>query len=147
MTGFGTIIEELRTRTKTKSLNIAFLRSQFHRKCVEHYANLVLPQLELFESHLMSQRVVITTERLHQHDENVLMACLEMQNGILFRVLQIRYDYRSKDLSFLQTNGSDRTDVICCQSFVNFDKLSSVQVYDIVAEFVRSVYRIDGEEE
>jgi hypothetical protein len=75
-------------------------------------------------------------ERLYPIDENVLQASMTVRFGITVRVLQVRYDYASKDLSFAQSSGVDR---ISCQSYVNFEKLTGEQIYDIIADFVTSV--------
>ena len=143
MNGFVNLIEEIRTRTKTRKLNAEFLRAHFHKKCASHFAVSVLPQLALFENHLAAQRLRSTVERLYPIDENVLQASLTVQFGIIVRVLQIRYDYTTKDLSFVQSAGGDRNDRISCQSFVNFEKLSEEQIYDMIATFVSSVFSVD----
>jgi hypothetical protein len=143
MNGISHLIEELRTRTKTRKLNADFLRAHFHKKCADHFALHVLPQVQLFENHLASQRLSTLVERLFPIDEDVLQASMTVQFGITIRVLQFRYDYRSKDLAFIQTAGRDRSDRISCQSFVNFDKLTNDQIYDIIANFVSSVFSFD----
>ena len=143
MSGFVNLIEELRTRTKTRKLNADFLRAHFHKKCADHFATQVLPQLALFENSLASQRLSSMVERLYPIDENVLQASMAVQFGITVRVLQFRYDYRTKDLSFVQTSGLDRGDRISCQSYVNFEKLTEEQIYDIIADFVKTVFSVD----
>ena len=143
MNGIVTLIEELRTRTKTRKLNADFLRAHFHKQCAAHFALHVLPQLELFENHLTAQRMRSTVERLYPIDENVLQASLTIQFGITVRTLQFRYDYRTKDLSFVQNSGVDRSERISTQSFVNFEKLTGDRVYDIIADFVGSVFTLE----
>jgi hypothetical protein len=140
MNGIANLIEELRSRTKTRKLNADFLRAHFHKKCADHFALHALPQVELFENSLASQRLSGTVERLYPIDENVLQASLTVQFGITVRVLQFRYDYRTKDLSFQQTGGRERSDRISCLSFVNFEKLTDDRIYDIIADFVTSVF-------
>ena len=135
------IIEEMVSRTKTKLLNVAFDRTEFHRKCVAHYTKTVLPQLELFDVHLAGQLISISLERLYPVDENVLQASLVVQYGFGVRVLQIRYDYRTQDLSFLQNEGLTRTTMQLYKSFSDFEKLSPTQVYDLIAEFVRTIFK------
>jgi len=143
MNGIANLIDEIRTRTKTRKLNADFLRAHFHRQCATHFAVSVLPQLQLFENHLTAQRLVGSVERLYPLDEDVLQASLAVKYGISVRVLQIRYDYKTKDLSFVQTGGLDRKDRISCQSFVNFEKLTAEQIYDIIADFVQSVFTFE----
>ena len=143
MNGFSSLIDEIRTRTKTRKLNADFIRGQFHQKCATHFALHVLPQLELFENHLRSQRLRSAVERLYPIDENVLQAGMTIRFGITVRTLQFRYDYGSKDLSFVQTSGSDRSERISCQSFVNFEKLTGDRIYDIIADFVSSVFAVE----
>jgi hypothetical protein len=139
MNGITHLIAELRTRTKTRKLNTEFLRAHFHTKCATHFALRILPQLELFENHLTTQRLQSTVERLYPIDDDVLQASLTVQFGITIRVLHFRYDYRTKDLAFVQMRGPDRGDRLSSQSFVNFEKLTDDQVYDIIAKFVTSV--------
>ena len=140
MNGIVTLIEEIRNRTKTRKLNADFLRAHFHKQCAAHFALHVLPQLELFENHLTVQRMHSTVERLYPMDDNVLQASLTVRFGITVRTLQFRYDYRSKDLSFVQNSGVDRSERISSQSFVNFEKLTGEQIYDIIADFVSAVF-------
>jgi hypothetical protein len=143
MNGIVTLIEEIRTRTRTRKLNAEFLRAHFHKHCATHFALQVLPQLELFEHHLTSQRVRSSVERLYPIDENVLQASLTVKFGITVRVLLFRYDYATRDLSFVHTSGVDRGDRISCQSFVNFEKLTGDQIYNIIADFVSSVVSLE----
>jgi len=138
------IIEEIVSRTKTKSLLAAQTRTEFHRRCVAHYTKTVLPQLELFEVHLTGQLVSISLERLYPVDENVLQASLVVQYGFGVRVLQIRYDYRSQDMAFLQNEGLTRTTMQPYKAYADFEKLLPTQVYDLVAEFVRTIFKTKG---
>jgi hypothetical protein len=80
-------------------------------------------------------------ERLYPLDENVLQASLVVQYGFGVRVLQMRYDYRTQDLSFLQNEGLTRTTMQPYKSFADFEKLSPTQVYDLIAEFVRTIFK------
>ncbi len=142
MNGINQLIEEIRNRTKTKKLNADFLRSHFHRQCSAHFDLCVLPQLVLFEDHLTAQRLVGQVERLYPLDPDVQQASLTVRFGITMRVLYFRYDYKTKDLSFVQTAGTDPNNRICCQSFVNYERLTDDQIYDIIADFVSSVYNV-----
>ena len=135
------IIDEIVSRTKTKTLSVALDRSEFHKKCVAHYTRTLLPQLELFEVHLTGQLVSIKVERLYPLDENVLQASLVVQYGFGVRVLQMRYDYRSQDLTFLQNEGLTRSSMQPYKSFANFESLHPTQVYDLIAEFVRTIFK------
>jgi len=111
---------------------------------VAHYTKTVLPQLELFEVHLTGQLVSISLERLYPVDENVLQASLVVQYGFGVRVLQIRYDYRSQDMAFLQNEGLTRTTMQPYKAYADFEKLLPTQVYDLVAEFVRTIFKTKG---
>jgi len=143
MNGIAALIGELRTRTKTRKLHADFLRAHFHKACATHFALEVLPQLALFENHLTAQRLRSTVERLYPIDENVLQASMTVRFGITVRVLQIRYDYGSRDLSFVQNSGTDRSERISCQSFAHFEKLTGDQIYDIIADFVSAVFTVE----
>jgi hypothetical protein len=142
MNALDTILDEIVTRNRTRKLNTSFIRAEFHRKCCVHFENIILPQLQAFESHLNSQGVSITLNTLHQHDKNVLQADLAIEYPAhINNFLQIRYDFRRMNTVFNQVIGNQRGEnTIDCHSFDGFDKVTSIAVYDVIEYFAQSVF-------
>jgi hypothetical protein len=139
MKHFSPAIDELLTRTKTKKLNLEAGRAEFHRKAINHYSLIVLPQLEAFHGHIGNQGVATSIERLYPLDEYILRASFIIERQERVSVLELDYDFSTRTATFARTGGLARSSREDVRQYPDFDQLTSVEVYDVVADFVISV--------
>jgi hypothetical protein len=142
MEALGEIIEELVTRSKTKQLNTAYIRAEFHKECSAHFFSVVLPELQRFESHLGDQGLSVIIDPLHAVDKNELQASLIIVYPENRRnILEIRYDFKRQDLGFFQTvSGRRRPHADKKYPGELMGRVSCTKVYDIIETFAASVF-------
>jgi len=136
------IVGELVTRSKTKKLNAASIRAEFHRSCLTHFTGVVLPELKRFESHLGDQGLSIFIDSLQPVEKNVIQASMIVEYPAdINNVLDIRYDCSRQELGFYQLiGGRSRSQADKKYPFELMNRLSSPKVYDIIETFAAAVF-------
>lgn len=133
------IAEQIGERQRTKKLSSSFARAEFHRHCAAHYFQYVLPQLQLFKSHLQAQGQSISFEPLRILEDNSLgsVFILEHPTG-KENALSIHYDALTQNISFTAITESNEPGTTF--AVTPYEQAFAHEVYSAVEKFVRGIF-------
>ena len=131
--------EQIGARQRTKKLNSSSARAEFDQRCVAHYSQYVLPQLQLFKSHLQAQGQSILIEPLQILSQSNFgsLFVLEYPTG-KENTLSIRYDASTQKISFTEMTGPRKSGTTL--AIASYEQVFANEVYSAVEKFVRGIF-------